>query len=411
MVRSPFAVALAGAVLLAACGAEPAADNAPTTTAAEPTTTSANPTASTSTTQPAETPEGAVLITAFGMVQPRDDGTLEICPAPGDDCAGIAIDGDITPPDHDPPMMQLTGWYNGATLTVTTAEVTNRSAFDDRDFTAPCEELRGSGSVRNPPTDSEDAVWAYLETIPDRYAGQWWDAANGVMTIWLTGDDITDHRTALEAVAGDGRVCVIGGADYTEAALIEVQGRLFDVIDVEGTATSSSSLDTLGNRVEVTMEYLDSPTRTQIEREFGDAVVLISFVEVLEGTIADLPDQVAARPGDVELLTQPTRAGGGMEALGTFEVMFDAELRCVYFSADPDEPAGEARTAPIWPFGYTAESNPLRIFDQDGQLIAREGDVIQTGGGHVGPPDDDRPENCGANDVWIMSSRPEVVGP
>ncbi len=370
------------------------------------------PTTTTSTSQPAAPPDGAILITAFGVVQPRDDGSLEICPAPSDECAGITIDGDITPPDTDLPVMKLTGWYDGAALTVTASEVPDLSGLTDRDFTTPCEDLRGSGSVGNPPTDSEDAVWAYLETIPDRYAGRWWDATNGVMTIWMTGEDVADHRAALEAAAGENeRVCVIGGADYTEAALIDVQGQLFDVIDMEATALSSSSLDTLGNRVEVTLEYLDAPTRAQIERQFGDAVVFIPFIEVLEGTIADLPDQVAARPGDVELLTNSTRAGGGMDALGTFEVRFDAERRCVYFVDGGDDTGGDGRTVPIWPFGYTATAVPLQIFDQDGRLVAREGDVIQMGGGLVGPPSDDRPENCTATNVWIMSSRPEVVGP
>ena len=406
MPRRPFAVALAGTMLLAACGAGPAGDETPTPTTASPTATT------TATIQPAEAPEGAVLITAFGVVQPRDDGTLEICSVPGDDCAGIAIAGDVAPPDTDLPVMRLTGWYDGGTLEVTTSEVRDPSGFDDRDFTTPCEELRGAGGVGNPAGDSEDAVGAYLETIPDRYAGRWWDNANGVMTIWLTGDDIGDHRAALEAAAGEGaRVCVIGGASYTEAELIDIQRGLVEVVDLETTAMSSSSLNTLANRIEVMVEYLDSPTLAQIEGEYGDAVTFIAFIEVLDGTIADLPEQVAARPGDVELLTKSTRGGGGMDALGTFEVRFDPDLNCVYFPGDGDVAPEGSRTAPIWPFGYTAAANPLRIFDHDGRLVAREGDVIQVGGGHVGPPSDDRPENCGATDVWIMSSRPELVVP
>jgi len=60
---------------------------------------------------------------------------------------------------------------------------------------------------------------------------------------------------------------------------------------------------------------------------------------------------------DIELLTQPTRGGGGMDALGTFEVAFDANLNCVYFPGDGDVAPDEGRTAPIWPFGYP----PIRI--------------------------------------------------
>ena len=77
--------------------------------------------------------------------------------------------------------------------------------------------------------------------------------------------------------------------------------------------------------------------------------------------------------------------------------------------ASETDAGGGGRTAPVWPFGYTAASNPLRIYDQDGVLVAREGDVIQMGGGFVEYVTDQ--ELCGAAGAWIMSSRPVLIDP
>jgi hypothetical protein len=64
---------------------------------------------------------------------------------------------------------------------------------------------------------------------------------------------------------------------------------------------------------------------------------------------------------------------------------------------------------PVWPFGYTAEADPLRIYDHNGELVAEEGDTIQTGGGFVEYVTDQ--ELCDAGGAWIMSSPPQVIKP
>jgi hypothetical protein len=90
-----------------------------------------------------------------------------------------------------------------------------------------------------------------------------------------------------------------------------------------------------------------------------------------------------------------------MDALGTFTIRFDARRRCVYGDA------GAERVGLIWPFGYYAMSDPLRVFDNDGRLVAREGDLIESGGGG-GPREG--PDVCGTSNVWIMNGGPTVVG-
>lgn len=397
---------LAVAVVLAACSPEVASEG-------ETTTTTVAPRQDSTATVPSDThapAADAVLVAVTGALQERADGTMEICPGQSEECAGISVAGDQQIPDTELPVVRLTGWYDGSQLLVTDRAEPDVSIFADPNFATPCEGLQGSGSG-NPPEAPVTAINEYTAGIPDRFAGMWWDQASSVMTVWLTGDDIDVHRAALEeAVGGDLAVCVIGGAEYSEAHLREIQMRIFEVIDVEKMAVWGTSSGTLSNRVEVTMEYLDAPTRARVEEEFGGAVELFPFLEVIDLTVEDLPAQVPARPGDVELVTQPNRAGGGMDALGTFEVRFDQELDCVFFPGDEGSLNGR-RTVPVWPFGYTAEADPLRIYDQDGDLVAEEGDRIRMGGGFVGAEFLDNPELCGATGAWIMSSRPEVVEP
>ena len=391
-----------GLAVLAACSAEIAAEDPTSTTA-----TTGTVATTTTTTVAGERPAGAVPVKATGVLSSRVDGTLEICPGQGDTCAGIRLTGDIASPDTDPPVIQVTGWYDGAELSVTTSEIPDLSPFAETDFSTPCEGLNGTASV-NPPNDPFEAIVAYTETIPERFAGMWWDRASAVMTVWLVGSDLEEHRLAIEEAAGNNlTVCVTGDADFTEADLLDIQQRIHDIIDLQTTAMWATSVDTLTNRVEVMMEYLDGPTRKAVSDHFGNAVVFHAFLEILEGTIADLPDPVPARPGDVELLTQSNRAGGGMEALGTFEVEFDEELHFVYFPGDEFSADGSSRIVPVWPFGYTAESNPLRIYDQAGELLAEEGDTIQMGGGFVENVTDQ--ELCGSGGAWIMSSPPAIV--
>jgi hypothetical protein len=388
---------VAALLVLTACSAEVLSDDAPS-----PDTTS-----TTSPIPDVARPEGSVLVKVTGPVQVGPGGIQEICAGQGDTCAGIPLSGDLVEPDSEAAVQQVTGWYDGSQLLVIESGIPASSPFSDSDFSTPCAGLQGPATA-NPPDDPMNAILAYTETIPNRYAGMWWDGANAVLTVWLTGQDIESHRSALEQAAGDDlTVCVIDGAEYSEASLLEIQARLFEVIDLEATATRATSVGTLTNRVEVMMEYLDADTRSRIESEFGTAVEFYAFMEVLDGAIADLPGQTPAHPGDVELLTQPNRAGGGMGALGTFELRFDADFGCVYFPGDETDAGDNGRTVPVWPFGYTAESDPLRIYDHDGVLVAQEGDVIQMGGGFVEYVTDR--ELCGAAGAWIMSSRPVVV--
>jgi hypothetical protein len=268
-------------------------------------------------------------------------------------------------------------------------------------FTTPCADLRGKreGSG-NPDVTATDTVAEYVARIPDRYAGHWWDSHNAVLTVQLIGDDVAGHQIALDEALGDsGMVCVVGGARYSLAELERAQRRATDIALDAGLGVWGSDVDVVENRVNLEVDYSDEPTRERIRQDSGDAVRIHAFLALRDATVNQLPE--APRRGNVELETTNQRGGGGMTALGRFTVRFDAEQRCVYGEF------GSERVGLIWPFGYYATSDPLRVFDHEGRLVAREGDVLESGGGHVPR---EGPQVCTTSDVWIMNG-PTKVGP
>ena len=82
--------------------------------------------------------------------------------------------------------------------------------------------------------------------------------------------------------------------------------------------------------------------------------------------------------GGVALLTHEGGDKGRSEdALGRGILRFDAARDCVYL-----ELALEGRRVlPQWPEGYHARSDPLRVYDAEDGLIAKEGELIAFAGG------------------------------
>lgn len=87
-----------------------------------------------------------------------------------------------------------------------------------------------------------------------------------------------------------------------------------------------------------------------------------------------------------------------MDALGRFKVQYDTELNCVYFAESPDAD----RTVPVWPFGYAATSDPMTVYDYDGQEVVSAGETIELGGGGVEAGFVEG-STCGADRAWIVN--------
>lgn len=248
--------------------------------------------------------------------------------------------------------------------------------------------------------DASAAITRYTRTIPDRCAGTWWNSDTQVMTVWLTGDDVGEHRSALTEAVGDrGTVCVAGGARWTLRELQTASDRAFEIAIDADLLPWGSGVDTYRNTAEVEVERSDPATLERIAATTEGAVEVRAFLAVRDATLADLPEP--PQRGDIALETDDTRGGGAMEALGVFTVRLDTTQQCVYGEMGTD------RIGIVWPFGYYAEADPLRVFDADGALVAREGDTLRSGGGGI---DRTGPPVCGTDSVWVIGQSPEPVG-
>jgi hypothetical protein len=207
-------------------------------------------------------------------------------------------------------------------------------------------------------------------------------------------------------MAWDEPICVAGGARFSETDLLEASGLLSGFVDSRGLplATSGYGLDGRENRIDLPVEELDAETREALAELVGERVIPHAFIYMLDAPLAELPEPIPVVEGDVEILTSRTRFGGGMTALGLFTVGYDPELNCVFLGEGSAgaEPENSARTVPVWPFGYSATSSPLIIYDYDGNLFATEGEDIELGGGHVDVGFVDG-NTCGAAGAWIVN--------
>ena len=103
------------------------------------------------------------------------------------------------------------------------------------------------------------------------------------------------------------------------------------------------------------------------------------------------------------LPTSDSPEGVGMEAQLTGNLEGDAETGCVWITPAEPIPEGE-RIAVVWPRGFSAEWEPLRIHRDDGELVAKEGDSIVTAGGFTTTSRERVPEECRSSDeIWLVS--------
>lgn len=387
------------ALALAACG-----DAAPAATSGA----SAAPTSG----QTGAAVDRGVAVVLRGVPVKSGDGAVEWCPGfPADDdaCPGITVTGlsdrDRVALDGPPRPMRIDGVYDGVTLTATGSP--EPFALPSEDPPILCRDLRGTpdpdpgldgGGNMDP--DASAAITRYTRTIPDRYAGTWWNSDTQVMTVWLTGDDVGEHRSALTEAVGDrGTVCVAGGARWTLRELQTASDRAFEIAIDADLLPWGAGVHESGNVAEVEVERSDPATLERIAAVTDGAVDVRAFLSVRDATLADLPEP--SQRGDIVLETDDRRGGPGMAALGSFTVRFDAQRQCVYGEMGTD------RVGIVWPFGYYAKRDPVRVFDADGMLVARAGDVLSSGGGES---DRSGPPVCATDHTWVVSDRPEVVG-
>lgn len=72
----------------------------------------------------------------------------------------------------------------------------------------------------------------------------------------------------------------------------------------------------------------------------------------------------------------------GAAALLVGELRGDADHGCLWLEPTSVSEGTSDRVSVIWPHGYTATFQPVpQLLDEEGNVVAREGDVVEAGGG------------------------------
>ncbi len=103
-------------------------------------------------------------------------------------------------------------------------------------------------------------------------------------------------------------------------------------------------------------------------------VVAVTAVTVAACAVEPAP---SSTPESITLLTEPAPAQACDDALAQGTLVPDPRSGLAL-----DSGSGE-RTAVVWPFGYSTRlvDGVIELVDSSGAFVAREGDVVQMGGG------------------------------
>ena len=96
----------------------------------------------------------------------------------------------------------------------------------------------------------------------------------------------------------------------------------------------------------------------------------------------------------------------GFTALFVGTLAGDEEAGCVWLLPEQqgEKDYDPVRVAVVWPAGFSARTNPLRLYDAKGRLVAREG-KLRLGGGYGSAAGFEELGRCRLGEsVWITSS-------
>jgi hypothetical protein len=352
-------------------------------------------------------PLGTVRVAITGVVarnpgQPREG--LEICPAAYlRPCSGVQLVGELAPrfvsTAERVKVVRLWGFYDGARLELDgRAELVPRPA-SEADYRNPCpqyqDELPGDENASTPLSGLAEYL---VREHPQRHAATHWDRARQTLTLQFTGD-VSALAAKVKATRSD-RLCLIGGARRSLDDLRRLRNAVMAVVDGRNGWLVGVDMDMLANSLDVRIENVDQALLAEVRNVAGSEARITSFIELLDGSIDELP-QPPAR-GDIPLVTGPRRWDQGPWAgsLGIFVIRLDAAARCVYLETDDGE-----RVLPIWPQGYAAYSEPFRVVDFDDRPVSKRPEPQPFGGAHMAvehlafPP----ANACGAKIAWSLT--------
>jgi hypothetical protein len=311
------------------------------------------------------------------------DGGWRLCPASTPPCWDVAASS-AAAPEAGEDIVAEGRWLEGNTIRLDGVERSVGAGFPN-----PCPDAKAT-SEEDVPAD----VRAYLDSIPDEFAGTWLARPGPVQVVAVTGH-AARHQAALPGV------CVTeDGFEHTEAELREAGDEAVARVPAWTAAgwTFAQGYDEVTrNRYVVHFDVVDHRLVDEVERRWGGRVVVEGNVEILEGTVDDV-ELPTSPPSEITIDTVD-RGGMHMAALGTFVLRHDVAGDCLYLEAGLDG----RRLKPVWPFGSYAVREPIRVLDARGEILATVDQPFDAGGGlsPQGPAADD-PLTSGADQSWVM---------
>lgn len=358
-------------------------DSSSTSDPADTSTSSVPPTDSTTTTAD----EGdQVTVAVSGWVGHDARGTV-VCPSEFTEaCPGIPVTGDL--PSISP--VQVTGPYDGVSLTVEAAE--SWTPYERGELVNPCTGGSGPGTGGQSP-ELQSKVEDALAGSESRLAGLW--LADGQLVVALTG---SDDELAERIRAADERVCVDTGYSSSQEEIENFASDISRRLMFDEQVWILDSWDSVvDGPIRIRVEAIDTPTMETVADQYGNALDLTAYIEVLDAPLTDLPAQQPPVPADLVIPTAGTRGGFSMAALAVDVVLtLDAEADCLFH----DQGDGH-RQVVVWPFGYSAVSgDPTIVYDPAGNEVARTGVPFDLGGGGADINNVDPSQRCDADSVF-----------
>jgi hypothetical protein len=353
-------------------------------------------------------PPGTVRVVITGVVAPspgqaRD--ALEICPAAYvRPCSGVQLVGELAPDfvstAERVKVVRLWGRYDGARLELDGRAELLPPRVPEADYRNPCPQYQDEPPGEEDASTPLSGLANYLvREHPGRHAATHWDRARQTLTVQFTGD-VSALAAKVKATRSD-RLCLIGGARRSLDDLRRLRNAVMALVDRRNGWLVGVDVDMLANSLAVRIENVDAALLADVRDAAGPEARITSFIELLDGSIDELPEPPAR--GDIQLVTRPRRwdEGPWYGALGLFVIRLDVAARCVYFEA----PEGE-RLVPIWPQGYAAYAEPFRVVDFDDRPVSQTPQQQQQFGGATIPMEHLRspPANaCGAKSSWSVT--------
>jgi hypothetical protein len=141
-----------------------------------------------------------------------------------------------------------------------------------------------------------------------------------------------------------------------------------------------------------------SPATTRFAPFLLVLALVIGACGTSSETSTTLTTTAATAAGPVELPTNPDQPKG---ATIFATLQGDAELDggCVWLQQT------NVDFAVLWPAGFTADFDPIRLYDPAGNLVAEAGDQLVVTGGFASEPADYQPYRCAVGtELWLAGS-------